>query len=90
MSAKKKVPAKKAPKVTPKPEPEAPKSNLKPSWLVARLRNALHKSRKELKEGKTLKGVSTLSDIKAALGMGTVEWEALLENFFNLGGKLEK
>ena len=90
MSAKKKAPAKKAPKVAPKAEPETPKSNLKPSWLVARLRNALHQSRKELTDSKALKGVSTLSDIKTALGMGTVEWEALLENFFNLGGKLAK
>ena len=63
-------------------------SNLKPSWLVGRFRNALHKTRPQLKEGKTLKGVSSLSDIKAALQMVPSEWENLLETFFNLGGKL--
>ena len=34
------------------------------SWLVGRLRNALHKTRPQLKEGKTLKEVATLSDIR--------------------------
>lgn len=64
-------------------------SNLKASWLVARFRNALHKSRPALKEAKTLKEVATLSEMKAALSVPTSEWENLLETFFNLGGKLE-
>ena len=76
MSTKKKTTAKKAP--------------AKPSWLVARFRNALHKTRPELKEGKTLKEVASLSDIKAALQMVPSEWDSLLASFFNLGGKLEE
>ena len=62
----------------------------KPSWLVARFRNALHKNNPALKKAKTLKGVATLSDIKTALAMPTEEWESLLASFFNLGGKLEE
>ena len=59
---------------------------------MGRLRNALHKSRPELKglcsrrEAKTLTGASTLSDLKAALVMTRDEWDELLEKFFNLGG----
>lgn len=98
MSAKKKTTAKKAAakpakveaEAAPAPEPAKDK-NLKPaSWLVARLRNALHKSQPDLKEKKTLQGVSTLSDLRTALGMSREEWESLLEKFFNLGGTLEE
>lgn len=71
------------------PAAKAKGSNLKASWLVARFRNALHKSRPDLKEAKTLKEVATLSEMKAALSVPTSEWENLLETFFNLGGKLE-
>ena len=79
MSAtKKKTTAKKA---TPK---------AKPSWLVGRLRNALHKTNPSLKEGKSLKEVSSLEDIKVALAMPRDEWESLLGTFFNLGGKLSE
>ena len=63
-------------------------SKLKPSWLVGRLRNALHKTNPSLKEGKSLKEVSSLEDIKVALAMPRDEWESLLGTFFNLGGKL--
>ena len=62
----------------------------KPSWLVARFRNALHKNNPALKKDKTLKGVATLSDIKSVLQMPTSEWDSLLACFFNLGGKLEE
>lgn len=41
-----------------------------------------------LKDGKTLKEVSSLEEIKAALAMPRDEWESLLGRFFNLGGKL--
>jgi len=93
-SAKKLV-TKKATKAAPAPvEAPAPapkEANKKPaSWLIGRLRNALHKSDPSLKKDQTLKGVSTLSDIRAALQKDTEEWEALLETFFNLGGKLEE
>ena len=64
-------------------------SKLKASWLVARFRNALHKNRPALKQAKTLREVSTLSEMKAALSVPSSEWEKLLETFFNLGGKLE-
>ena len=80
------TPAKKAKKGA---KPKAKASNLKASWLVARLRNALHKSDPTLKKDQTLKEVSTLSDIREALQKGTEKWEELLETFFNLGGKLE-
>ena len=62
----------------------------KPSWLVARLRNALHTNKPAWKKDKTLKGVATLTDIKAALQMPTLEWDSLFASFFNLGGKLEE
>lgn len=88
MSAKKKAPAKKG-AAAPIPQKQEEKAKCA-SWLVARFRNALHFSRPELKKDKTLKGVSTLSDIREALGMTREEWEALLERFFNLGGKLEE
>jgi len=81
------APAKKTKKGA-KPKAKAA-ANLKPSWLVARLRNALHKSDPTLKKDHTLKGVSTLSDIREALQKGTEEWEELLESFFNLGGRLD-
>ena len=79
----KKAAATKAPKLT-------KEKVFKPSWLVARFRNALHKARPELKKGKTLKEVASLSDIKAALQMVPSEWDSLLASFFNLGGKLEE
>ena len=70
------------------PTKKAVKKAAKPSWLVGRFRNALHKTNPSLKDGKTLKGVIYLSDIRAALQVPTDEWENLLETFFNLGGKL--
>lgn len=81
-----------APAPEPSPASEASKDkNLKPaSWLVARLRNALHQTRPDLKESKALRGVYSLSDIRGALAMSREEWEALLERFFLLGGKLEE
>ena len=85
MSTKKKAPAKKGAAKAPAVVEKAKC----PSWLVARFRNALYSSKPGLKKTKTLKGVSTLSDIKTALGMPREEWEDLLERFFNLGGKLE-
>ena len=90
--AKKETSKKKgAAKKTPKAKTSAKKPDLKPaSWLVARLRNALHKSQPATTKAKTLQAVSTLPDLKAALAMGRGEWESLLERFFNLGGKLEE
>ncbi len=84
------TPAKKTKKAAKTKAPQGKASNIKASWLVARFRNALHKSRPDLKEAKTLKKVATLSDLKTALSMPTSEWENLLETFFNLGGKLEE
>ncbi|MEA3213320.1 MAG: hypothetical protein QOE70_6377 [Chthoniobacter sp.] len=90
-TTKKTATAKKATtKKTPAAAAAPAAKNQKASWLVARLRNALHKSRPALKEGKSLREVSTLSEMKAALSLPREEWENLLETFFNLGGKLEE
>lgn len=67
------------------------KSNEKPNWLVARLRNAVAKNftdeaqRKEFREA--AKGASTYEELKAAAGVDDAEWALFLADFFNNGGK---